>query len=157
LIALVAIDSNLSPMSKSSLSGDCALSMKATLLDLDIDISFRFVYGKGPEVNIAVSCVPTGLDAVFEAVPRAHDVHIRFVPILAMNLFCVVHYFDDTRQYAALADRPPRVSAGVFVGIELVVHPKDTDCELLINVHNQAPAVRKRIAPADEHLSNSGC
>jgi hypothetical protein len=61
--------------------------MKATLLDLDIYISFRFVYREGPEMDLVVSSVPTGLDAVLEAMPRTNDVHIRFVPVLTMNLF----------------------------------------------------------------------
>jgi hypothetical protein len=111
--------------------------MKAALLDLNIDISFRLVNGKGPEVNLAISCVSAGLDAVLEAVPRANDVHIRFIPVLAMNLFGAVHHFDDTRQNTALADRPTGVGTGVFIGVELVVQPKDTDCDPLIDVYDR--------------------
>src|SRR5260370_16754912 len=157
LIAVVEIDSSFIGMPESSPSGEDPLSMKAKVLDLDIDISFRFVYGKRPEVNLGVSGVPSGFDAVYEAMPRTNNVHIRFIPVLAMNLFCAVHHFDDTRQDTALANRTTGVSTGVVIGVELVVQPKNTDCDTLIDFHDQSSAIGQRIAPADEHLSNSGC
>jgi hypothetical protein len=131
--------------------------MKATLLDLDIDISFRLVHRKGTEVNLTVSGVPASFDAVLKTVPGTNDVHIRLIPVLATNLFCAVHYFDDTRQNATLADRTTGVSADVFIGVQFVVQPEDADRDLLIDIHDQAATVRKRIAPPNEYLPNSGC
>src|SRR5260370_7527941 len=80
LIAVVEIDSSFIAMPESSPSGEDALSMKAKVLDLDIDISFRFVYGKRPEVNLAASAVPPGLDPVFEPIPPPNTIHFPSIP-----------------------------------------------------------------------------
>src|SRR5580658_9018364 len=69
----------------------------------------------------------SGLDVVFESVPRADDVEARLVESEATAFAARLDHFGDARNDFALADGPALMRAGIFPGIELAIDAENSD------------------------------
>ena len=82
--------------------------------------------------------MPACLDVVFESVPRAYDVQVRFVEGESMAFAAFVDHFVHARDDFPLADRPALVSAFVQIGVEFSARAKNAD-RGLADINDQPP------------------
>jgi len=89
-----------------------------------------------------------GLDVVFEPVPRANDVWVRFVEGEAVAFAAAIDDFPDARNQFALTNGTALVRADILPGIELALHTEDPD-GFLGDVDHQATTLGDAVASAN--------